>query len=144
MFDKPTNREELISQIADELLMADYVYYDPISFEWRGVLESEILACDEELEPSDEEMENLREALNLPYCIEKPESFVQFPWREDFVNLHSSNTEFFKEAVNALSRRHPFRNFKIVLTQYPDLRKEWFEYEIARMKKYVEAELVIL
>ncbi len=40
--------------------------------------------------------------------------------------------------LEALQRRHPFREFKASLAEFPDLRERWFQYHDLRLKAIAE------
>ncbi len=84
----------------------------------------------------------IRDAIMLPDNIEAPFSSVTFRWREDFVEVHRDNAQFVTRVVRALSGKHPFRSFKMAVYDH-DLKKEWFAFELDRMKEYVRHELEI-
>lgn len=84
----------------------------------------------------------IRDAIMLPDNIEAPFSSVTFRWREDFVEVHRDNARFVNRTVGALSDKHPFRSFKMAVYDH-DLKKEWFAFELDRMKEYVRHELGI-
>lgn len=84
----------------------------------------------------------IRNAIMLPDNIEAPFSSVTFRWREDFVEAHRDNARFVNRAVRALSGKYPFRSFKMAVYDH-DLKKEWFAFELDRMKEYVRYELGI-
>lgn len=84
----------------------------------------------------------IREAIMLPDNIEVPFSSVTFRWREDFVEAHRDNARFVNRAVKALSCKHPYRYFEMAVYDH-DLKKEWFAFELDRMKEYVRHELGI-
>lgn len=53
----------------------------------------------------------------------------------DFAEAHTEG-EVFQDLARALRGRKPFRTFKDALTNYPDVREQWFAYREAEMIEY--------
>lgn len=60
-----------------------------------------------------------------------------FEVMEDFVeSIDDKNLQ--KRLINALSRRKPFQNFKIIIENNWDYRKQWFDFKNQRNFEWVE------
>jgi Uncharacterised protein family (UPF0158)/RQC domain len=87
---------------------------------------------------SSEEMDDESEAAVAPdeeeaLPIDTIESRVQFRWMEEFIGtVHSIAAQI--ALRDALRHKRPFRNFKDVLTEFPVLRKKWFQFEALKVK----------
>ncbi|MHB9131401.1 MAG: UPF0158 family protein [Armatimonadota bacterium] len=67
--------------------------------------------------------------------IEPMSSREGFRLMEDFVEtLTSARVQ--DHLIQALQQRHPFRNFKDALLDYPNLREEWFAFHDEAMRDY--------
>lgn len=146
------NFEQLIKRIAEELTMADHVYYDLDSLKYGVMFEDWLSEYGEYLDLNDEafnatpedelggwqrkQAEDLRKVLDLPHCIDKPFSSEAFRWMEEFTEAHANNQKFFRDAVKALRNRHPFRGFRAAL-DWNGLTEEWYPFRDARMEEYV-------
>ena len=85
--------------------------------------------------------------LHLQQARENPQRFISIEplpsWKsynlmEDFVySLPLGRAR--DRLAEALSRRRPFRRFKDVLLDYPDLRKRWFEFQDERERRWALA-----
>jgi hypothetical protein len=66
--------------------------------------------------------------------IDPIESRVRFRWMEDFAeSVHSVTAR--SALGRALQVKRPFRSFKDALSEYPDLREQWFQFEAQQLKK---------
>lgn len=155
--EKFDNIEDFVKGMAEELLTGSRVYYDLDKLRYSAVFIDWIHEYGEYIDLEDDEFEKIakdthddmidlvreiRDAIMLPDNIEAPFSSVTFRWREDFVEVHRDNARFVNRAVRALSGKHPFRSFKMAVYDH-DLKKEWFAFELDRMKEYVRHELGI-
>ncbi len=151
------NIEDFVKGMAEELLTGSRVYYDLDKLRYSAVFIDWIHEYGEYIDLEDDEFEKvakdshddmidlvreIRDAIMLSDNIEAPFSSVTFRWREDFVEVHRDNARFLPRAVRALSGKHPFRSFKMAVYDH-DLKKEWFAFELDRMKEYVRHELGI-
>lgn len=155
--EKPNNIEDFVKGVAEELLTGSRVYYDLDKLIYSAVFIDLIHEYGEYIDLEDDEFEKvaedshddmidlvreIRNAIMFPDNIEAPFSSVTFRWREDFVEAHRDNARFVNRAVRALSGKYPFRSFKMAVYDH-DLKKEWFAFELDRMKEYVRHELGI-
>jgi len=71
--------------------------------------------------------------------IDTIESRVQFRWMEEFIStVHSIAAQ--NALRDALRHKRPFRNFKDALTEFPVLRKNWFQFEALKIKTSIGSE----
>lgn len=156
--EKAENIDQLIDKIAEQLTMADHVYYDVVSLQYGAMFEDWLAEYGDYLDLTEEafieipeeelsgwereEVADLRKVVELPYCIDKPFSSETFQWMEEFTNLHANNPKFAYDAVNALSNRHPFRGFRVAL-DYNGLTADWYPFRDAKMEAYVRNEMSI-
>ncbi|MCM1139508.1 MAG: hypothetical protein NC453_13135 [Muribaculum sp.] len=150
------NFEQLIKRIAEELTMADHVYYDLDSLKYGVMFEDWLSEYGEYLDLNDEafnatpedelggwqreQAEDVRKVLDLPHCIDKPFSSESFHWMEEFTETHANNQKFFRDAVKALRNRHPFRGFRAAL-DWNGLTDEWYPFRDTKMQDYVRKEI---
>lgn len=150
------NFEEFVKMIADELTMADGVYYDAESLQFNAIFDETRWEYNSYLEMSDEEFskvteeelggwqrdeaEDLRKTIDLPHRIDKPSSTEAFHWMEEFTEAHAGNRKFFNSAVKALQNRHPFRGFRAAL-DWNGLTKDWYPFRDGKMQEYVRKEI---
>src|SRR5688572_29563886 len=89
----------------------------------------------------EEEQQIPEDTETLP--IDRIESRTRFEWMEEFaVSVHSITARF--QLTEALRRQKPFRNFKDVLTQFPNLRELWFAFEQHKVKAAAIAQIEAL
>lgn len=153
--EKAVDKDDFIRKVAEELDGGFIVYFNLETLEYATSREfwneeyGEVLDLQEEVFkqeienwPSNDKhlAESIYEAMKLPDCIERPESYVQFQWMVDFTEDHASNRKFFQYAERALNRKHPFRKFKNTVV-YNGLEKEWYAYKEMRMQNWVRNEL---
>lgn len=154
--EKAENIDQLIEKIADELTMADHVYYDVDSLQYGVMFEDWLSEYGDFLDLTDEafneipedelggwqrdEVADLRKVVELPHCIDKPLSSESFRWMEEFIGLHANNRKFVGDAVKALRNRHPFRGFRAAL-DYNGLTDAWYPFRDAKMEAYVRNEI---
>jgi hypothetical protein len=74
---------------------------------------------------------------NRYVSIEQIPSHEAFQYMADFVD-ELSQAAASDELGRALRGRRPFRRFKDVLLDFPEVREQWFEYEARRRREYIE------
>jgi hypothetical protein len=91
-------------------------------------------------EPWQEAMDKIEENYQEYIHFEGPESHESFKIMEAFVDTiqPASIRQRFEDAI---SFKGPFQNFKRLLTNYPQLREEWFAYKEQEYIEYVEDQL---
>lgn len=150
--EKAENFAEFVKRVAEELSMADYVYYDRDSLQYGTMMEDWLWEYGDYLDLNDEAFdavpedelggwrrevaENLRKVVDLPHRIDKPISAITFCWMEEFAGDHADNCKFYDDAVRALRNRRPFQGFRAAL-DLNGLTKEWYRFHDARMEDYV-------
>lgn len=152
------NIDQLIEKIAEQLTMADHVYYDMARLRYGVVSEDWLSEYGEYLDLTDgafnetsddelagwqrDEVADLRKVVELPHCIDKPFSSESFRWMEEFIKLHTNNQRFVRDAVKALRNRHPFRGFRSAL-DYNGLTDVWYPFRDVKMEAYVRNEISV-
>jgi hypothetical protein len=72
--------------------------------------------------------------------IERLESHDSFNIMADFAESTDSR-ELRDSLINALNKKHPFRNFKWVVDNSGPYRQRWFDFKNQRLIKWVENKL---
>ncbi len=89
-------------------------------------------------DPTEEDEEIIEQIENNPERyrrIDPIESSQAFEAMEDYVSsLPESDAK--STLSRALSRSHPFRNFKDALLSFPDIREKWFRYHGETYKEF--------
>lgn len=150
------SKQDMMEYITEQLLCGCRVYYDIDSLKCLEVLEDMVLDYLKFMDMDDVEFDKaaqeydfndmldlVKELRNVYFayeCIKQPDSNTRFQWMEDFIDNHRHLIPFTQKAVFALSRRHPFRNFKDIVYDYR-LEEEWFSHEREHMREYVYDEL---
>lgn len=97
-------------------------------------IEFEDLEPDETCETIHREMDEGEDDERLP--LDPIHSSTRFRWMQEFVEIVQSIPA--RTALRrALDRSKPFRNFKDALTEYPNLRAKWFQFEADRERKEI-------
>lgn len=154
--EKAENFEDFVKRVAEELSMADYVYYDVDSLQFGAMSDDWLWEYGDYLDLNDEAFnaipedeldgwqrevaDNLRKVVDLPHRIDKPISAIAFRWMEEFVGDHADNHKFYDDAVKALRNKHPSRGFRAAL-DCNGLTKEWYQFHDARMEDYVRKKI---
>jgi hypothetical protein len=92
-----------------------------LAFYYDGML------TDVDVECEGDEADEALEAGNY-FEIDPLPSHEAFAVMEQFVNSLSEGIERIR-LTDAINGGKPFRRFKDILTDYPDLRKQWFSFE---------------
>jgi outer membrane cobalamin receptor len=72
--------------------------------------------------------------------IERMESHNSFDLMADFAESVDSR-ELRDSLINALNKKHPFRNFKWVVDNSGKYRQKWFDFKNQRLIEWVEKKL---
>jgi outer membrane cobalamin receptor len=72
--------------------------------------------------------------------IERMESHNSFDLMADFAESVDSK-ELRDSLINALNKKHPFRNFKWVVDNSGKYRQKWFDFKNQRLIEWVEKKL---
>lgn len=75
--------------------------------------------------------------------IERLESHDSFNIMADFAE-NTDSSELRNSLINALNKKHPFRNFKWVIDNSGSYRQKWFEFKNQRLIDWVKDRLEIL
>jgi hypothetical protein len=115
----------------DDLLMALEDNNPEHSF-FLDTASGEVLMIYEDWEDAHELFAEVDENPERYLPIEAISSSEGFEIMEDYVETLGS-TEAASRLAKALSGRHPFRTFKDVLSNYPEIRQKWFEFHDERL-----------
>jgi len=151
--------DEQIYDIAESIdAMGDVCYTNSDTGEYVLMMSNELLAFngiswDEEDEPDDSLPEwqkelyvNVKADMDKIYSwknfirIEKPESHEKFGFMERFVDEIIPEGKLKQEFWNALSRKHPFRNFNAIVHNCK-YREDWFRFKQMTLEEYVRAKI---
>lgn len=140
-FSIPDKYSKLIGNITDSIDcgMTCYVNTDTLEMEevhqaWIGQgMYSSTFVEDEEL---DEKYvsEFKHYGWKNKFLVEPLESHESFKIMERFVDQVSEKMQ--GKLVNALNRKHPFANFKIIV-ESSEVRQQWFDFKKKEIKRYV-------
>jgi len=75
--------------------------------------------------------------------IERMESHESFDVMADFAESVDSK-ELRDSLINALNKKHPFRNFKWVVDNSGPYRQKWFDFKNQRLIEWVKDQLEVL
>jgi hypothetical protein len=70
--------------------------------------------------------------------VEPIHSDDSFQIMADFAEQLRGDVRLQDRLVNALNRKHPFRNFKFIIDNSGKYREQWFEYKDARLMQLVK------
>jgi len=139
----PVNLDDLVDALTwGDYLMETYRYLDRETGKVIMISEDELTEedldgdADGELDEEDDEFRKqaklVEEHPERFIAIEPIESHESFRTMEDFVDEVKSELVR-KRLMRALTgRRKPFRAFKNVLEEFPDVRQQWFDFEAER------------
>ena len=88
-------------------------------------------------------LEELEENWDKYIQIEKMESYESFNLMADFAESVDSK-ELRESLINALNKKHPFRNFKWVVDNSGPYRQKWFDFKNHRLIEWVKDQLEVL
>ena len=124
---------------ADELGIA-LESHDPEITHYLNLQTGEIVPVFDTFEPGDEEYVDAEEMAESPHFlrIEPISSREGWRWMRDFTD-QVSGSGLRERLDSALQRRRPFRHFKDVLLDAPEVRAAWFRYHEARLLEAARA-----
>ncbi len=96
---------------------------------------------DEELWEDD--INELEENWDKYVAIDKMESHESFEMMADFAES-VDNMALRNSLINALNRKHPFRNFKWVVDNSGPYRQKWFDFKNQKLIEWVKGQLEVL
>jgi outer membrane cobalamin receptor len=88
-------------------------------------------------------LEELEENWDKYIQIEKMESHESFDLMTDFADSVDSR-ELRDSLINALNKKHPFRNFKWVVDNSGPYRQKWFDFKNQRLIEWVKDQIEVL
>ncbi len=75
--------------------------------------------------------------------IDRLESHDSFNIMADFAE-NTDSSELRNSLINALNKKHPFRNFKWVIDNSGPYRQKWFEFKNLRLIEWVKDRLEVI
>ena len=90
---------------------------------------------DEEL--FEEELEELDNNFGDYVEIEKPASRDSFEVMADFAEQLSDNVKLKTQLLQALDKKHPFREFKFIVDNSGVYRQQWFDFKDRQLKQWI-------
>jgi hypothetical protein len=135
--------KELIKRIAGEIDSGMIFFLNPNTLETESVLgESyDISSFDDDYKEFYQEVYDKVDEWENVIRIEPLPSWQSFKIMEDFIESCIPDRDTVKNRLwNALSRRKPFQNFKIIIdnSQY---RQRWFDFKQSRLEQLVAEQL---
>ena len=85
-------------------------------------------------------LNELEENWDKYHEIPKMESHESFDLMTDFTET-VDNDNLRDSLINALNRKHPFRNFKWIIDNSGSYRQQWFDYKNQRLIQWVKDQL---
>ena len=128
-----TLSKEQIKEIGDNLDAGLKCFYNKITHEVKEILDFDSHPGADE-EPWQEFIEEIEEHFNDYVVFEPMESHESFRIMEEFANAVDDNA-LKNSLIAALSRKHPFRNFKNIIDYSGEYRQKWFDF---KENKYIE------
>ena len=93
---------------------------------------------DMEMSSWEEEMDMLKYSRADFKEIPSLESSDSFEIMEQFTDQLPDTLKLKDELINALNRKHPFRNFKFVIDDSGDYRQNWFDFKNQWLQDWVK------
>jgi hypothetical protein len=133
-----TNQE--IKEIAQQLEGGFRCFYH---LETRALLfvPDELKHYGMDLDAWADELEKLEEDFTSYKEIEALDSRESFQIMADFAEGLKGANRLQERLIDALNKKHPFRNFKYIIDNSGDYRDRWFEYKDARLIELVKERL---
>ena len=131
--------EDQIKEIAEQLDCGMRCYINKETGEIKTVLNFESWQTDER-EPWEDILNELEENWDKYIEIERMESHESFNLMADFAESVDSR-KLRDSLINALNKRHPFQNFKLVVDNSGPYRQKWFDFKNQRLIEWVENKL---
>jgi hypothetical protein len=133
--------KEQIKEIADNLDSGMKCYYNKETGIIKITPDFDSGYADEELWEDD--LKELDENWDKYVEISKMESHESFEIMADFAESIDSK-ELRDNLINALNKKHPFRNFKWVVDNSGPYRQKWFDFKNQRLIEWVKDQSEIL
>jgi hypothetical protein len=131
--------EEQIKSIAEELDAGFNVYLNIETKEIKSIIDFDNnYAAD--TEPWEEDVKEIEENFNKYLKFEKMDSRESFQVMEEFV-VTVNDEELRKKIELGLSLSKPFRNFKDIIDDENEYRKNWFAFKSTKYIEFVKEQL---
>jgi len=131
--------KDQIKEIADQLDCGMRCYVNKETGNIKSIPDFDNWFSDD-LEPWSDLINELEENRDKYIEIEKMESHESFEIMADFAENVDSK-ELKNSLINALNKKHPFRNFKWVVDNSGLYRQKWFDFKNQRNIEWVENKL---
>lgn len=88
-----------------------------------------------------DDIRKIKSARKSYYIIEPLDSSENFEIMKSFAEIEVKSPAIQERLVNALSHKHPFRQFKYEIDNSGEWRKKWFNFKTKELKEYVRGKL---
>ena len=133
--------KDQIKEIAEQLDCGNRCYINKETGDIKTTPDFDNGYADEELWA--DVLEELVENWDKYIQIEKMESHESFDLMADFAESVDSK-ELRESLINALNKKHPFKNFKWVVDNSGPYRQKWFDFKNQRLIEWVKDQLEVL
>ena len=133
--------KDQIKEIAEQLDCGNRCYINRDTGDIKTTPDFDNGYADEELWA--DVLKELEENWDKYIQIEKMESHESFDLMADFADSVDSR-ELRDSLINALNKKHPFRNFKWVVDNSGPYRQKWFDFKNQRLIEWVKDQLEAL
>jgi hypothetical protein len=133
--------KDQIKEIAEQLDCGNRCYINKETGEIKATPDFDNGYADEELLA--DVLKEFEENWERYIQIEKMESHESFDLMADFADSVDSK-EFRDSLIQALNKKHPFRNFKWVVDNSGPYRQKWFDFKNQRLIEWVKDQLEVL
>jgi len=137
--DKMKLTEEQIKSIAEELEVGFKVYLNIETKEIKSIIDFDN-NYDADTEPWEEDIKEIEKNCDKYLEFEKMDSRESFQVMEEFV-VTVDDEELRKKMELGLSLSKPFRNFKNIIDDENEYRKNWFSFKSAKYIEFVKEQL---
>jgi len=131
--------EEQIKSIAEELDAGFKVYLNIETKKIKSIIDFDNNYT-ADTEPWEEDIKEIEENFNKYLIFEKMDSRESFQVMEEFVVTVDAE-ELRKKLELGLSLSKPFRNFKDIIDDENEYRKNWFAFKSAKYIEFVKEQL---
>ncbi|MDP2303664.1 MAG: UPF0158 family protein [Ignavibacteria bacterium] len=137
--DKIILTEEQIKSIAEELEAGFKVYLNIETMQTKSILDFDN-NYDADTEPWEEDIKEIEENYDKYLEFDKMDSRESFQVMEEFI-VTVDDEELRKKLELGLSKSKPFRNFKNIIDDENEYRKNWFAFRSAKYIEFVKEQL---
>ena len=131
--------KDQIKEIAENLDCGFKCYLNTETGELKSIIDfNDSPYADEEL--WEDMLNELEENWDKYHAIPKMESHESFDLMADFTET-VDNDNLRDSLINALNRKHPFRNFKWIIDNSGPYRQQWFDFKNQRLIQWVKDQL---